>query len=118
MNYFYNYDTNINNAFIYYYGYQPNFQQYQQFAYNLNYQKMLQDQGQMQNYISNQIQPHTPQLQSQPEVQSQPQPEVQSQSQPERKHNVCIRGMGCKNIRCTDYHHPSKDLDILNASKK
>ena len=123
MNYCYNFDNNINNAFIYYNGYQPNFQQYQQFVNNLYYQQMLQGQGQMQTYISNHIQPQTPLIPQTPQIQqlSDVQPslaEVQPPLPPERKHTVCIKGMGCKNIRCTDYHHPSKDLDILNASKK
>ena len=58
-------------------------------------------QGQLQNYITNQTQSS-----SQPE-----QPPIQ-------KFSFCIKGIGCKDIKCNDYHHPSKDLDILNASKK
>lgn len=91
MNYF-NYDINTYNSYIYYSGgYPPTFQQYQYFANNIYNYHMS------QNYISNQIQ------------QSQP---------PTRKFSFCIKGMECKDIKCNDYHHPSKDLDILNASKK
>lgn len=26
--------------------------------------------------------------------------------------------MKCTNIKCKDFHHPSKDLDILNKNKR
>ena len=110
MNPYYNYDNNIYNTYLYYSGgYHPTFVQYQQFANNLY-------QGQMQNSIFNQIQMHPQQIQMHP-VQIQV-PSEQIQISPERKHSVCIKGMECKDIKCNDYHHPSKDLDILNASKK
>lgn len=34
------------------------------------------------------------------------------------KPSFCIKGMKCINIKCKDFHHPSKDLDILNKNKR
>ncbi len=48
--------------------------------------------------------------------QLQPQ-QLQPQQLPIERISVCIYGMGCKNVKCSDYHHPSKDLDIHNTSK-
>lgn len=137
MNYCYNFDINVYNSFLYYSGgYTPTYQQYQHFAnYLYNYQiaqgqlqitqgqlqmpqgqlqipqgQLQMAQGQLQNYITNQTQ-----LSSQQEQQ---QTEPLPQLKPIQKFSFCIKGMGCKDIKCNDYHHPSKDLDILNASKK
>lgn len=106
MNY-YNFDINVYNSFIYYSGgYTPTYQQYQHFANNIyNYQMTPMvpmtpmtpmAQGPLQNYITNQT----------------------LEQPPTQKFSFCIKGMKCKDIKCNDYHHPSKDLDILNASKK
>jgi len=102
MNYSYKFDPNIFNAFVHYSGgCAPTLEQYQEFACNMYYQQVLQTQ--LRNFtqpINNQIQPETITL------------------TPSQKHSVCIKGMKCRNIKCNDYHHPSKDLDILNTSKK
>jgi hypothetical protein len=98
MNPYYNYDYNIYNTYIHYSGgYHPTFQQYQQFVHYLNNQQIIQNQMHMH-------------LQA-PQIQS-------SRINREERLSYCIKGMNCKDIKCNDYHHPSKDLDILNASKK
>ena len=118
MNYCYNFDMNIYNSFIYYSGgYTPTYQQYQNFANTLyNYQ---------QNYIANQTIPQQQiQMPLPPQQIQMPLEQIQQPQQDQveitqiQKHRVCIKGMGCKNIKCNDFHHPSKDLDILSASKK
>jgi hypothetical protein len=113
MNYSYNFDINVYNSFIYYSGgYPPTYHQYQAFANNLY-------QGQMQNYLANQTHMPPQHIQMLPvQIQAHSTPSEQIQISPERKLSFCIKGMECKDIKCNDYHHPSKDLDILNASKK
>jgi len=34
------------------------------------------------------------------------------------KMTFCIYGMACKNTKCKDFHHPSKDLQILTESRR
>ena len=112
MNQPFNYDNNIYNAYIYHSGgFHPTFHQYQQFAstlYNNMYYINLQA-HQLPFQQLPQIQ-QPPQLQQPPQIQQPPQ-------QPIERISVCIYGMGCKNVKCSDYHHPSKDLDIINTSK-
>jgi hypothetical protein len=107
------FDTNIYNKYLYYSGGQhPNFYQYQQFVNNLYYNNYFQ----YQNVLL-----QSPPLPSEP-LPSAPLPSAPLPSVPsvpdQNKQNNCIKGMGCKNIKCTDYHHPSKDLDILNEIRK
>jgi hypothetical protein len=109
MNQQFNFDNNIYNAYIYHSGgFHPTFHQYQHFASTLYNNHMY--------CINLQAQ----QLQFQQSQQSQ---QLQFQQSPEvllevkEKISVCIYGMRCKNIKCLDYHHPSKDLDIINSSK-
>jgi len=95
------FDNNIYNAYIYHSGgFHPTFHQYQQFASTLYNNNMY--------YINLQAQ----------QLQFQQAPQIQQPSQqPIERISVCIYGMGCKNVKCSDYHHPSKDLDIINTSK-
>jgi hypothetical protein len=117
MNYYYNFDINVYNSFIYYSGgYIPTYSQYQAFAKNLY-------EGQMQNYLINQTQMSPQQIQMPPQQIQMPPEHIQMppehiQMPQEQKLSVCIKGMMCKDIKCKEFHHPSKDLDILNASKK
>ena len=98
MNSKYNFD-NFYNTFMYYSGgYPPSFEQYQQHL-QYTYQKQL-----MQNYMYLQRMP------------SYPPPKINYIIK--HIHSVCIKGMSCKNIKCTEYHHPSKDLDIIKASRQ
>ena len=103
MNQPFNFDSNIYNAYLYHSGgFHPSFHQYQQFAYSLYnnlYYTNLQTQQHQQL-----LQQHTHQIQ-------------QPSQSPKERISVCIYGMGCKNVKCPDYHHPSKDLDIHNSSK-
>jgi hypothetical protein len=106
------FDINIYNRYLYYSGGQhPNFYQYQQFVNNLYYH----------NYYQNSL-AQSPPLPSEPvpALPSEPVPSPALPSEPvpnssgQTTKNNCIRGMGCKNIKCSDFHHPSKDLDIIN----
>ena len=114
MNQPFNFDINIYNSYIYHSGgFHPTFHQYQQFAlYNNNmyYINLQAQQSQFQNLQQIQ-QPSQPPQPPQPLEPSQPDIEIKERI------SVCIYGMGCKNVKCSDYHHPSKDLDIHNSSK-
>jgi hypothetical protein len=101
------FDNNIYNAYIYHSGgFHPTFHQYQQFASTLYNNNMY--------YIN--LQAQQLQFQQLHQIQQLPQP-PQPQVEIKERISVCIYGMGCKNVKCSDYHHPSKDLDIHNTSK-
>lgn len=103
------FDINIYNRYLYYSGGQhPNFYQYQQFVNNLYYHNYF--------YYQNTLMQNPP-LQSEP-VSSPPIPSEPVSSPVQTKQSNCVRGMGCKNIKCTDFHHPSKDLDIIKEIRK
>jgi len=116
MNQPFNFDNNIYNAYIYHSGgFHPTFHQYQQFAstlYNNNMYCFNLQAQQLQFQQLPQIQQPT-QFQQLPQIQQQPEVPIENKE----RISVCIYGMGCKNIKCLDYHHPSKDLDIINSSK-
>ena len=96
------FDINIYNRYLYYSGGQhPDYYQYQQFVNNLYYQQYYQHYYQQNNPVQNNIEQNNP---------------VQSNNII-NKITFCIKGMSCKNINCSDFHHPSKDLDILNESR-
>jgi len=114
------FDINIYNRYLYYSGGQhPNFYQYQQFVNNLYYHNYF--------YYQNSSLPSEPL--PNPPIPSEPLPnppipsvplpnpplpsEPVSNSSGQTTKNNCIKGMGCKNIKCSDFHHPSKDLDII-----
>ena len=83
-------DYNIYNMFMYYTGGRhPSYNEYKYFEYTLN----------------NPVQSLPPAF-----IPTMP-------NQIPMKISFCINGMSCKNIKCTDYHHPSKDLDIINSSR-
>jgi hypothetical protein len=105
MNQPFNFDNNIYNAYLYHSGgFHPTFHQYQQFAYSL-YNNMYYTNLQAQQLQFQQLQLQQPQQPQQPPIEI------------KERISVCIYGMGCKNVKCSDYHHPSKDLDIHNTSK-
>ena len=114
------FDINIYNRYLYYSGGQhPNFYQYQQFLNNIYYGNYF--------YYQNM-------LAQSPPLPSEPMPNVPVLCTPIPKEpvlsistpiasdktiqNNCIKGMGCKNIKCSNFHHPSKDLDIIKEIRK
>ena len=101
------FDINIYNKYLYYSGgYHPDYNQYQQFVAHLNYQYYLQQQNfQAQNYLIQNSQVSNNLVQT-----------LQIESN-ENKKKFCINGMSCKNTNCTEFHHPSKDLEIHNQSR-
>lgn len=118
MNQSFNFDMNIYNAYIYQSGgFHPTFNQYQQFAssiYNNMYYVNLQaQQTQLQQFQA----PHQQFQALHQQFQAQHQQFQASHQSNKERISVCIQGMECKNVKCKDYHHPSKDLDILNSSK-
>ena len=95
-------DINIYNGYLYCSrGLHPTFEQYQNFAYNVYYHRYL-------NMMQSNLLPK----------QIQNQLIVHEVLPIQNEKIVCIRGMKCKNIKCKDFHHPSKDLDILNEFRK
>jgi len=102
MNSYYNFDNYYNDYMYYSGGYPPSYEQYQHYMQSI-YQKQL-----LQNYAH---------LQS-PSTTLSPQPQPTINYIIKQIHSVCIKGMSCKNIKCTEYHHPSKDLDIIKASRQ
>ena len=106
------FDINIYNKYLYYSGgHHLDYNQYQQFVAHLNYQYYLQQNYQAQNYQAQNYPAQNYPVQN---------PQVSNNlvlESNENKKKYCINGMNCKNINCIEFHHPSKDLDILNQSK-
>lgn len=113
------FDINIYNKYLYYSGGQrPNFFQYQQFVNNLYYHNYFYYQNTSLQNPPPPSEPHAiPPPPSEPYA-IPPPPSEPVTSLGQIKQNNCIRGMGCKNIKCSDFHHPSKDLDIINEIRK
>ena len=87
-------DVNIYNLFIYHNGRHPNYQEYKHYEYFYY--------NNFRNY--NYIAPTT----------NTPTPSTNTTT-PRISH--CLQGMSCRNVNCNDFHHPSRDLNVININK-
>ena len=101
-------DVNIYNLFIYHNGRHPSYQEYKHYEY------FYYNNFRNYNYITPSTNTNTPSTNT-------PVPSTNtntpSTNTPAPRISHCLQGMSCRNVNCNDFHHPSRDLNVININK-